>query len=616
MPEIPSINSINRLGIISGGFSQDESDISSLALDLQFAEDRLFTADPSVAGGALITSRRGPVAKFRRATMATEIGPDGLIRYAPENQFLISGGGSASNATFFNTTPTSLLDPDGDTVNELTTLETVSQARLNTVMTTPIAPTYYSAWVRTKLGFPPPVYFHLVLGDGPQARFSTEDWSIANASGGVGSVEFGPDGWVKLKLVILPPVVSAVFKLVVTDGSNYGSGIAAGKVFFVGGRNVSRQSFTHYKTTGSPFYGPRFDYDPITGECLGLLVEDQRANLLLQSNGFTSGSWIFGGGAFTSAAQVAPDGEVNSFLFSEDTSVGPHRIFQSFIGTIGTTYTTSVFLKFAGRSQVYVETRSIIGNPYAVFNLQTGSVDLVSTGITASMVQFPDGWWRCQITGTANIAGGNTLFGGVSSGSNSYMGSGSAAFYIFGAQVEAGPDSTSYIPTAGTVPLTRSADECSITGSDFSGFYNQSEGTLFADATPKTVDQGALVVGTNTTTFLNGHFIYKTNASITANGKRWGATTTVGATSQSNITTSMDTAIAPSKLSYGYKLNDMVFAVNGEIIGTDAIGTMPTSTALRIGARDDGAYLNGHIASVRYYKKRLSNAKLQSLTTP
>jgi len=182
-------------------------------------------------------------------------------------------------------------------------------------------------------------------------------------------------------------------------------------------------------------------------------------------------------------------------------------------------------------------------------------------------------------------------------------------------QLEAGAFASSYIPTT-TAALTRSADVCSITGGAFSGFYNQPEGTLFADATPQTVDQGALVVGTNTATFQNGHFIYKTNATISTNGKRWGGTTLVGATPQSTIATSTDIAIARSKLSYGYKLNDMAFTANGVLIGTDNTGTMPTSTALRIGARDDGAYLNGHIASLRYFKKRLTNAKLVTLTTP
>jgi hypothetical protein len=60
----------------------------------------------------------------------------------------------------------------------------------------------------------------------------------------------------------------------------------------------------------------------------------------------------------------------------------------------------------------------------------------------------------------------------------------------------------------------------------------------------------------------------------------------------------------------------MAFAANGALIGTDNTGTMPTSTAFRIGARDDGAYLNGHIARIQYFRKRLPNAKLQTLTAP
>lgn len=157
---------------------------------------------------------------------------------------------------------------------------------------------------------------------------------------------------------------------------------------------------------------------------------------------------------------------------------------------------------------------------------------------------------------------------------------------------------------------------CSITGANFTSFYNQSEGTLFADVTPQTVDQIALIVGMNTSTFNNGNFIYKGNSpSISGAGKRWAGQTTLSVVAQSIIISASDIAIARSKLSYAYKLNDMAFATNGTLVGTDNSGAMPTSTVLRIGSRDDGLHVNGHIARIQYFKKRLPNAKLQSLTT-
>ena len=275
---------------------------------------------------------------------------------------------------------------------------------------------------------------------------------------------------------------------------------------------------------------PRFDHDPVTGLCKGLLIEDTRTNLIFPSETLT-----------TQTRTV--------------TSVA-HTL--SFYGT-GTVVLSGV------HSATVVGTGVFPARTTLTFTPTAGSLTLTVTGT----VQF--------------------------------------------AQLEAGAFPLSYIPTtSGTA--ARSADVCSIISTDFTSFYNQPEGTLFADATPQTVDQSVLVVGVNTSAFQNGHFIYKTNATVASSGKRWGATTTVGATPQSTIATATDIAVAQSKLIYGYKINDMAFAVNGLLVGTDNTGTIPTPTAMRIGSRDDGLQLNGHIARIQYFRKRLSNAKLQTLT--
>jgi len=277
---------------------------------------------------------------------------------------------------------------------------------------------------------------------------------------------------------------------------------------------------------------PRFDHDPVTLACKGLLIEESRTNVLIQSDTLATQTITV-----TAAARTL-----------------------SFYGT-GTVVLSGAHIATVTGTGAYPTRTTLTFTPTA------GSLIL-------------------------------TVIGSVRQ-----------------AQLEAGSFPTSYIPTT-TASVVRSADVCSISGANFTSFYNQSEGTLFADATPQTVDQIALIVGMNTSTFNNGHFIYKGNSpSISGAGKRWAGQTTLSAVAQSIIISASDIAIARSKLSYTYKLNDMAFAANGTLVGTDNIGTMPTSTALRIGSRDDGLHINGHIAAIRYYKKRLANAKLQSLTT-
>jgi hypothetical protein len=139
---------------------------------------------------------------------------------------------------------------------------------------------------------------------------------------------------------------------------------------------------------------------------------------------------------------------------------------------------------------------------------------------------------------------------------------------------------------------------------------------LFADATPQTVAQLSVVLVANTTGANNQNGIFKVNATFGNLGLRWGGTTTNSTgVSQAAIVTGTDVATSRSKLAYAFKLDDFAFAYAGTIVGTDNSGTLNSPTALQIGGRDSLLYINGHIASVRYYKKRLSNAKLQTITT-
>ena len=69
------------------------------------------------------------------------------------------------------------------------------------------------------------------------------------------------------------------------------------------------------------------------------------------------------------------------------------------------------------------------------------------------------------------------------------------------------------------------------------------------------------------------------------------------------------------KRAIAYEGTSFASATNGGSVAT-VTRTFPVGlNALRIGSLTSGGFfLNGHIASVRFYKKRLANAKLTSLT--
>jgi hypothetical protein len=71
-----------------------------------------------------------------------------------------------------------------------------------------------------------------------------------------------------------------------------------------------------------------------------------------------------------------------------------------------------------------------------------------------------------------------------------------------------------------------------------------------------------------------------------------------------------------AKFAFAYKLNNYGFYFNGTQGTSGTNATVPTVDRVFIGSKghNSSEYLNGHIAAIRYYKKRLPNAKLQALT--
>ena len=232
---------------------------------------------------------------------------------------------------------------------------------------------------------------------------------------------------------------------------------------------------------------PRFDYDPVTGECKGLLIEESRQNLLTYSEDFTT-TWITSNATIQSNVITAPDGSSNADKLIENTSNGQHGNYFSRTGS-NETLTFSVFCKAAERTRVLLQLSNFVNATINVtYNLSTGTIIAISasnadyTNNSASIIPYPNGWYRCILTttkGSVNTTNIPTI-STIQSTGGTYQGDGTSGIYIWGAQLETGAFPTSYIPT-GASTVTRSADNASMTGTNFSSFFNSTEGTLYAD---------------------------------------------------------------------------------------------------------------------------------------
>jgi hypothetical protein len=353
---------------------------------------------------------------------------------------------------------------------------------------------------------------------------------------------------------------------------------------------------------------PRFDHNPTTGESLGLLVEESRTNNLLYSEQFDNPYWLKDKAAVTSNAATAPDGTLTADLAYTTTS-GFAIVYRGGGAVSSAPYTTTIYLKSAGFTWAFVYAAQ--GNHYAFFNLANGTVGTQTAGITAASISpVGNGWYRCSVTQTATSL---TLHVGPAdaNGSTTSTPSGTSGIFIWGAQLEAGSFPTSYIPTAAST-ITRAADVASITGTNFSSWYRQGEGTVFCQGTS---------VNRSDTAFWTLQGSSSNGASVLVFPNSNIATYQVldGGTIQVNMSrTASYPAITSVKTVAGVKLNDFALAVNGGAIAADTSGTVPTVTSFVIGNYLGGgtAYdYSGTIARITYYPLRLPNLALQFITS-
>ena len=336
---------------------------------------------------------------------------------------------------------------------------------------------------------------------------------------------------------------------------------------------------------------PRLDY--FNSTCPKLLLEPQRTNLAIYSEDFGTASLL---NATVSTNVIAsPSGNVNADKIVENTSNSSHAIYyQNITYNANTTYTISCYLKSGERYRGAIRINGITGDD--VFNLNTG---IASIG---TLTNVGNGWWRYTriITPTSTVSGSYFApFIYDNSGNANYLGDGTSGYYIWGLQIEAGSYATSYIPTT-TASVTRNVD--SITRTSSSAVIGQTEGVVFFDL--------------NLDSRLSFSYLFVKNTAVT-NYIGFSVDNTKIRAEISNagvIQAAIDYASSSTgrfKIAVAYNTNDIAFYLNGSLIGTDTVATIPTCDILDF-------YFNAvngiKINSAALWKTRLTNSQLQTLT--
>lgn len=273
---------------------------------------------------------------------------------------------------------------------------------------------------------------------------------------------------------------------------------------------------------------PRFDFDPSTLVCKGLLIEESRTNVLLNS-------LIDGTSLATQLVTVTAAARTLSF------------------------YGTGTVVLSGAHSATVVGSGAYPTRTTLTFTPSAGVLTLTVTGT----VQY--------------------------------------------AQLEAGSFATSFIPTAAS-QVTRTADVATMTGTNFSDWYNASEGTFTFQGLNYDVSTSRVILDATDGT-LNDRLqlVVTTNKYFMADG---------GST-QANFGTGSITANTTYKMSAAYKVNDLAFALNGAATQTDNTATLPTLNQMTIGSRAVFVNTNqysGWLQKLNYYPQRLTNAEVQAFS--
>lgn len=584
---------------------------------------------PSIKPSLLLdfanTKALDPRITFTRSTTATYY--DGVTTAKAEENLLlqsqtfISGDWVKTNASVTANTGTA---PDGTTTASTLTAAAGSSVKILSQGPTPIASSAYTMSFFLKAGTH---NFVQLINAGDAQAFANFDVSTgtvgtAGTKTTASAVSIG-SGWYRCVVTFdATSTLSAAFRLYMVASNTAAwaptfNATGSETVQVWGAQLEQRSSVTAYTPTTTQAitnYIPalqtaaagvaRFDHNPITDESLGLLIEEQRTNLLVRSQEFNNASWVSNGGSVTANTVVAPDGTLTGSYLTRSTSI-QDGCYQTLPGGTSGVVAASVFVKQVSASDSYIwiyDATAVASRLEVAITWSSGTPSVVATvGTVAAPVSVGNGWWRISATSTA-LTGANVnrfyLFPARAGSSNGQQ----TAFW--GAQVEAGSFATSYIPTVAAT-VTRNADAASMTGTNFSSWYNAGEGTLYIEAQ-------------RTNTLSAGNFAAEIVGGSSSLRFRTGGTTVsfqsvVAGSTQADLNLGTATIGTLFKAAAAYRTNDFAGSLNAATVVTDSSGT--TESAMSSLTFNNNSIVCQIVRKFAYYPIRVTNANLQALTS-
>jgi hypothetical protein len=390
---------------------------------------------------------------------------------------------------------------------------------------------------------------------------------------------------------------------------------------------VTSSLATYYPTTTAAYYAPRFDYNPSTLAAQGLLIEEQRTNSIRNNTmqGAVAGT---PGTLPTNWSTFTPLTGLTREIVGTGTESG---ITYIDVRVSGTPSAAGLFLiNFESNTQnVASNGQSWSGSTYC--KLQAGSLTGISSlvlrtsALDAAQVEVSNTSQTFTPTtaalSTQRISANHTNTSASTAYEIVYLRvslSGVAidiTLRIGLPQLELGAFATSVIPTT-TTALTRNADVASMTGTNFSSWFNPTASTLYVEWTniAAAIPSGGsqLICDISDGTASNFYRVFQSQVA----GTKASTNMFSGGVNPGRIDSGGAYSNATVKAASAFAASDRAISANGNAATTSATGALPINVnRMNIGAEAALTnFINGYIRRIAYYPVRLPNSTLQALT--
>ena len=406
-------------------------------------------------------------------------------------------------------------------------------------------------------------------------NFDLTNGAVGSFSGVIGEIQNIGNGWFRCISKFTSPNDILRLRLSIAQSSTQArlvnfAGNGTDGIYIYGPQLEEGTTASDFvaNTTGSPkFTGISATY---AARVPMILCEPSATNLVPNSSSFENVN-----GSLQATGFEAPDGSNDAKKISNINGATDPMVAWSSLATLSpsTQYSGSIFVKGNAGESLRFYLRRAFGGAMA----NSPFLNVVLTG----------SWQSVEIGSMTTASDNNNARIFIFQASS---GTPADEVYLWGSQLEEGAVSTSVIPTSGST-VTRAADDLVISGSAFSNFYNQSEGTIYLEAQKR--DAGSVYNFTIGDGTLNNRIISTHSAIFIAQSNN----------AQVSISYSLPSN-SLYRIALSLKNNDTKASISGASEISDTSCTLPTANGITLGGRQDDTSaqkLNGHIKRLIYW---------------